>query len=35
MKKTTVGETDKLRAFTEDPQVRALMEKYDSVARRA
>lgn len=28
MKKPTVGETDKLRALTEDPELRALMEQY-------
>jgi hypothetical protein len=28
MKKPTVGETDKLRALTEDPDLRALMEQY-------
>ena len=30
MKKPTVGETDKLRALTEDPELRALMEQYDA-----
>ena len=30
MKKPTVGKTDKLRALTEDPELRALMEKYDA-----
>ena len=29
MKKPAVGETDKLRTLTEDPELRALMEKYD------
>jgi hypothetical protein len=28
MKKPTVGESDKLRALTEDPELRALMEQY-------
>jgi hypothetical protein len=28
MKKPTVGETDKLRALTEEPELRALMERY-------
>ena len=28
MKKPAVGETDKLRALTEDPELRALMEQY-------
>ena len=28
MKRPTVGETDKLRALTEDPELRALMEQY-------
>ena len=28
MKKPTVGETDKLRALTEDPELRALMEQF-------
>ena len=28
MKKPTVGETDKLRALTDDPELRALMEQY-------
>ena len=30
MKKPTVGETDKLRALTEDPELRALMEQCDA-----
>ena len=33
MKKPTVGETDKLRALTEDPELRALMEQYLAAAR--
>ena len=28
MKKPTVGETDELRALTEEPELRALMEQY-------
>jgi hypothetical protein len=32
MKKPTVGETDKLRALTEDPEGRALMERYDAAS---
>ena len=28
MKRPAVGETDKLRALTEDPELRALMEQY-------
>jgi hypothetical protein len=28
MKKPTVGESDKLRALTDDPELRALMEQY-------
>ncbi len=32
MKKPTVGETDKLRALTEDPELRALMEQYYAAA---
>jgi hypothetical protein len=31
MKKPTVGEADKLRALTEDPELRALMEQYYAV----
>jgi hypothetical protein len=31
MKKPAVGETDKLRALTEDPELRALMERYYAV----
>jgi hypothetical protein len=30
MKKPPVGETDKLRALTDDPELRALMEQYDA-----
>ena len=32
MKKPTVGETDKLRALTEDPELRALMEQYHAAS---
>jgi hypothetical protein len=31
MKKSTVGEADKLRALTDDPELRALVEKYYAV----
>jgi hypothetical protein len=31
MKKSTVGEADKLRALTDDPELRALMEQYYAV----
>ena len=30
MKKPAVGETDKLRALNEDPELRTLMERYDA-----
>jgi hypothetical protein len=32
MKKPAVGETDKLRALTEDPELHALMERYDAAS---